>query len=155
MADNQVAHVYFPAARDPAADLKKAKQAIAGLDGVAEVLERRALAERGLDHVRSGELVVLAAPDAHFTYYWWLDEAKAPPFARTVDIHAKPGFDPAELLIDTAKRCIPLSADGIRGSHGLAAENGKGWGAFIAAGVPKELAGRKSLRAAEVARLLV
>ena len=155
MVDNQVAHVYFPAARDLAADLKKAKQAIAGLDGVAEVLERRALAERGLDHVRSGEIVVLAAPDAHFTYYWWLDEAKAPPFARTVDIHAKPGFDPAELLIDMAKRCIPLSADGIRGSHGVAGENGKGWGVFIAAGVPKELAARRSLRAAEVARLLV
>ena len=155
MVDNQVAHVYFPATRDLAADLKKAKQAIAGLDGVAEVLERRTLAERGLDHVRSGELVVLAAPDAHFTYYWWLDDAKAPPFARTVDIHAKPGFDPAELLIDMAKRCIPLSADGIRGSHGLAAENGKGWGVFIAAGVPKELAARKSLRATEVARLLV
>jgi len=155
MADNQVAHVYFPLTRDLAADLKKAKQAIAGLDGVAEVLERSALAERGLDHIRSGELVVLAAPDAHFTYYWWLDDAKAPPFARTVDIHAKPGFDPAELLIDMAKRCIPLSADGIRGSHGLAAENGKGWGVFIAAGVPKELAARKSLRATEVARLLV
>ena len=155
MVDNQVAHVYFPLTRDLAADLKKAKQAIAGLDGVAEVLERREFARRGLDHIRSGELVVLAAPDAHFTYYWWLDDAKAPPFARTVDIHAKPGFDPAELLIDMAKRCIPLSADGIRGSHGLAAENGKGWGVFIAAGVPKELAARKSLRATEVARLLV
>ena len=155
MVDNQVAHVYFPATRDLAADLRRAKQALAGLDGVAEVLGREDLAARGLDHVRSGELVVLAAPDAHFTYYWWLDDAKAPPFARTVDIHAKPGFDPAELLIDTARRCIPLSADAIRGSHGLVGGSGEGWGVFIATGMPKELAGRKSLRAAEVARLFV
>jgi predicted AlkP superfamily pyrophosphatase or phosphodiesterase len=155
MVDNQVAHVYFPQTQDLASDVKRVRHILAGLDGVAEVLDRDALAGRGLDHVRSGELVVLAAPDAHFTYYWWLDDAKAPPFARTVDIHAKPGFDPAELLIDVAKRCIPLSADGIRGSHGLADETGKGWGVFIATGMPKELAGRRSLRAAEVAHLLV
>jgi predicted AlkP superfamily pyrophosphatase or phosphodiesterase len=155
MVDNQVAHIYFPNARDLAADLKRAKEAISGVGGVAEVLDREALAERGLDHVRSGELVVLAEPDAHFTYYWWLDDAKAPPFARTVDIHAKPGFDPAELLIDMAKRCIPLSADAIRGSHGLVDAGGKGWGVFIGAGLPKGLAGRKGLRAVEVAHLLL
>jgi predicted AlkP superfamily pyrophosphatase or phosphodiesterase len=155
MVDNQVAHIYFPNTRDLAADLRKAKEVITGLDGVAEVLDREALAERGLDHVRSGELVALAEPDAHFTYYWWLDDAKAPPFARTVDIHAKPGFDPAELLIDMARRHIPLSADGIRGSHGLVDASGKGWGVFIAAGLPKGMAGRRSLRAAEVAHLLL
>ena len=35
-----------------------------------------------------------------FTYYYWLDDAKAPDFARCVDIHRKPGYDPAELFID-------------------------------------------------------
>jgi predicted AlkP superfamily pyrophosphatase or phosphodiesterase len=155
MVDNQIAHIYLPNTDNLEADARKVKRLLADLDGVGEVLDRPALAARGLDHVRSGDLVALAEPDSHFTYYWWLDDAKAPPFARTVDIHAKPGFDPAELLIDMAKRCIPLSADGIRGSHGLVGEGGAGWGVFIDSRPPKELAGRKSLRAVEVAHQLV
>jgi len=155
MVDNQVAHIYFPQASDLDAEVRKVRQLLAGVDGVAEVLDRPGLAARGLDHVRSGELVALAQPDAHFVYYWWLDYAKAPPFARTVDIHAKPGFDPAELLIDMSKRAIPLTAEGIRGSHGLVPEDGAGWGVFIASDTPRELSGRKSIRAAEVAHLLM
>jgi len=155
MVDNQIAHVYFPQTRDLAADTRRVRAILEGLGGVAEVLGPDEKADRGLDHVRSGELVALAEPDAHFVYYWWLDDAKAPPFARTVDIHAKPGFDPAELLFDPAKRCIPLAADGIRGSHGLVLEGGKGWGVYLDSRPPKELAGRRSVRAVEVAHLLV
>jgi len=154
MVDNQVAHIYFPKTEDPAGDSKKVRRLLEGLDGVAEVLDRNALAARGLDHVRSGDLVALAEPDAHFTYYWWLDDAKAPPMARTVDIHAKPGFDAAELLIDPARKCIPVSAEGIRGSHGLAPDDGRGWGVFLASEPPKDLAGRRSVRATEVAHEL-
>ena len=155
MVDNQIAHVYFPQTRDLAADTRKVRTLLEGLDGVAEVLGPDEKADRGLDHVRSGELVALAEPDAHFVYYWWDDDAKAPPFARTVDIHSKPGFDPAELLFDPAKRSIPLSADGIRGSHGLVLEGGRGWGVYLDSHPPKELAGRRSVRATEVAHLLV
>ena len=155
MVDNQIAHVYFPQTRDLAADTRKVRTRLEGLAGVAEVLGPDEKADRGLDHVRSGELVALAAPDAQFVYYWWDDDAKAPPFARTVDIHTKPGFDPAELLFDPAKRSIPLAADGIRGSHGLVLEGGKGWGVYLDSHPPRELAGRKSVRAAEVAHLLV
>ena len=155
MVDCQAAHIYFPQTADLGADVRKVRRLLEGVDGVDEVLDRPALAARGLDHVRSGELVALAAPDAHFTYYWWLDDAKAPPFARTVDIHAKPGFDPAELLIDLPRRAIPLSADGIRGSHGLVLEDGRGWGVLVGTGLPASLAGRRSLKAAEVAHLLI
>jgi predicted AlkP superfamily pyrophosphatase or phosphodiesterase len=163
MVDNQAAHVYFPASRDPASAVAKVKALFEGLDGVAEVLDRAALAARGLDHPRSGDLVLLAQPDAHFTYYWWLDDAKAPPFARTVDIHAKPGFDAAELLFDPATRGIPLSAAGIHGSHGLvapapAAGGGSappGWGVYLDSRPPASLAGRKTLRATDVAGLLI
>ena len=154
MVDNQVAHVYFPRTQDLPADVRRVKRLLAGLDGVAEVLDRAAQHERGLDHPRSGDLVALAAPDAHFTYYWWLDDAKAPPFARTVDIHSKPGFDAAELLLDPATRSIPLSAEAIRGSHGLVPDDGRGWGVFVASPAPEELAGRRSIRAAEVAHLM-
>ncbi len=162
LVDHQVAHVYFPASpgpsqRDPSgeADVRKARRCLARLDGVAEVLDRSDLAERGLDHPRSGRLVLLAEPDAHFTYYWWLEEARAPAFAPTVDIHAKPGFDAAELFLDPETRQVPLSAERVRGSHGLVREDRRGWGVLLASPVPDGLAGRETLHATEVARLLV
>ena len=155
MVDNQVAHVYFPNATGLDATARKVKRLLEGADGVAEVLDAQGKQARGLDHVRSGTLVVLARSDAHFTYYWWLDDAKAPPFARTVDIHAKPGFDAAELLVDPRGKCIPTSAEGVRGSHGLVLDDGRGWAVFLDSHPPKKLAGRRALRAAEVAHLLL
>ncbi len=154
MVDNQVAHVYFPASADPDADARAARDCLERLDGVAEVLGPEAMAERGLDHPRSGRLVLLADPDAHFTYYWWLDEAKAPAFAPTVDIHAKPGFDAAELFVEPGTRRVPLSAERVRGSHGLVREDGRGWGVLLASPAPDELAGRRTLHATEVAGLM-
>jgi len=155
MVDNQVAHVYFPASADLERDVRKVRAILEGVDGVGAVLDRAAMSEVGLDHVRSGELVALAEPDAHFTYYWWLDDSKAPPFARTVDIHAKPGFDAAELFVDPATKAIPLSAERVRGSHGLVPDGGAGWGVFCTSEPAKELAGRRSIRAVEVAHLVV
>ena len=155
MVDNQVAHVYFPASADLERDVRKVRAILEGVDGVGAVLDREALGAVGLDHVRSGELVALAEPDAHFTYYWWLDDAKAPPFARTVDIHAKPGFDPAELFVDPATKAIPLSAERVRGSHGLVPDGGAGWAVFCTSEPAKELSGRRSIRAVEVAHLLL
>jgi predicted AlkP superfamily pyrophosphatase or phosphodiesterase len=103
VADHQVAHVYV---KDPArvADVRAVLEAT---DGVAEVLDREAQADHGLDHPRAGELVAVAAPDRWFTYYYWLDDVKLPDFARTVDIHRKPGYDPVELFLDPT---IPLPA---------------------------------------------
>jgi predicted AlkP superfamily pyrophosphatase or phosphodiesterase len=96
VADHQVAHVYVP---DPA-DLPAVAKLCAGLPGVAEVLDGSGKAAYGLDHPRSGELVLVAEPDAWFSYYYWLDDAAAPDFARLVEIHRKPGYDPAELFFD-------------------------------------------------------
>ncbi len=96
VADHQVAHVYL----QHGADAGAIKTLLAGLDGVAEVLDEAGKRARGLDHDRSGELVALARPDRWFSYYWWLDDAKAPDFAPTVDIHRKPGYDPMELFLD-------------------------------------------------------
>ena len=155
MVDNQVAHVYVPASAGPDADTRAARACLERLDGVAEVLGPEAMADRGLDHPRSGRLVLLAEPDAHFTYYWWLDDAKAPAFAHTVDIHAKPGFDAAELFVEPGTRQVPVSAERVRGSHGLVREDRRGWGVLLASPVPDGLAGRETLHATEVARLLV
>jgi hypothetical protein len=67
---------------------------------VAEVLDDEGKREAHLDHPRAGELVAIAEPDAWFTYYYWLDDRLAPDYARTVDIHRKPGYDPVELFLD-------------------------------------------------------
>ncbi|XVV07270.1 alkaline phosphatase family protein [Actinosynnema sp. CA-248983] len=136
VADHQIAHVYV---RDPA-DVPRARAVVAELPGVDEVHGREAQASVGLDHERSGELVAVAEPDAWFTYYYWLDDARAPDFARGVDIHRKPGYDPAELFFDPADRwakaraglnlvrkkvglryamnVVPLDPSCVRGSHG-------------------------------------
>jgi predicted AlkP superfamily pyrophosphatase or phosphodiesterase len=106
VADHQVAHVYV---RDPA-DLARARDVISELDGVDEVLDDAGKAAYGVDHERSGELVAVAEPDAWFTYYYWLDDGRAPDFARTVEIHRKPGYDPAELFFDPADRTVKLRA---------------------------------------------
>jgi predicted AlkP superfamily pyrophosphatase or phosphodiesterase len=98
VADHQVAHVYVP---DPA-DLPTVRKLCSSLPGVAEVLDRGAQAGYGLDHERAGELVLVADPEAWFTYYYWLSDDRAPDFARLVEIHRKPGYDPAELLFDPA-----------------------------------------------------
>ncbi|MFW6107756.1 MAG: alkaline phosphatase family protein [bacterium] len=117
MVDHQVAHVYADAdAVDAAAD------ALAGLETVAEACRGERLRELGLAHENAGELLLLAEDDAWFAYYWWTDPAAAPEFARTVDIHRKPGYDPVELFVDPATRSIPLDASLVRGSHGLPAD---------------------------------
>lgn len=136
VADHQIAHVYV---KDPAR-VGQVKALLEGLDGVDRVLDAAGKAEVGLDHERSGELVAISAPDRWFTYYYWLDDALMPDFARTVDIHRKPGYDPVELFVDPQLKAvkvrvglrllqkklglryymdvIPLDARLVKGSHG-------------------------------------
>ena len=96
VSDHQIAHVYVA---NPA-DLDAVRSVVSGLDGVGEVLEGESLAAAGLNHERAGELVALAERDAWFTYHYWLDNDRAPDFGRQVEIHRKPGYDPAELFWD-------------------------------------------------------
>jgi predicted AlkP superfamily pyrophosphatase or phosphodiesterase len=93
VADHQIAHVYT-------SDVAAAREALSDLEGVASLLEGSDLADAGLAHERSGELVALAERDAWFTYHYWLDNDRAPDFGRQVEIHRKPGYDPAELFFD-------------------------------------------------------
>lgn len=138
LADHQVAHVYLQHGADGIA----IRDLLLQTDGIAAVLDEDGKRAAGLDHPRSGELIALAAPDRWFSYYWWLDDDVAPDFARTVDIHRKPGYDPMELFLDPglklpklrvtqrllARRLglrnlmdvTPISATGlVRGTHGL------------------------------------
>jgi predicted AlkP superfamily pyrophosphatase or phosphodiesterase len=136
VADHQVAHIYI---NDPSRTAE-VRQALEQTPGIDAVLDDEGKRKAGLDHPRSGELIAVAKPNAWFTYYYWLDDNKAPDFARTVDIHRKPGYDPVELFIDPAisfpalkvgyklaKRklgfrnlldVIPLDASLVKGSHG-------------------------------------
>ena len=100
VADHQVAHVYV---RRPER-VAEVKRLLEGLDGVERVLDEDGKRAAGLDHPRSGELVAVSRADRWFSYYYWLDDARAPDFARTVDIHRKPGYDPVELFLDPALR---------------------------------------------------
>lgn len=106
VADHQLAHVYV---RNPS-DVARVAALLSELPGVAEVLDEQGKRAAGLDHVRSGELVLVADPEAWFTYYYWLDAAHAPDFARTVEIHRKPGYDPAELFLDPADPLVKARA---------------------------------------------
>ncbi len=136
VADHQVAHVYVRRREQ----VTEVKRLIEALPGVATVLDDEGKRAHALDHPSSGELVALAARDRWFTYYYWLDDQVAPDFARTVDIHRKPGYDPVELFLDPVLRApklkvgwtllkkavgfrylmdvIPLDASLVRGSHG-------------------------------------
>jgi hypothetical protein len=137
VCDHQVAHVH---AQDAAA-LGRARDALAGIPGVGRVLSGVERAEVGLDHPRAGDLVLLASHDAWFAYPYWIDDRRAPDFARTVDIHRKPGYDPCELFLDPRLRLpkvrvarrlaqkalgfryrldvVPLDPWVVRGSHGV------------------------------------
>ncbi len=106
MADHQIAHVYV---KDEAL-IPKVRALVEGLDGVEGVWAGAERAALGLDHPRSGEIVALTKADRWFSYYYWLDERKAPDFARTVDIHRKPGYDPVELFFDPALTAPKLKA---------------------------------------------
>lgn len=136
VADHQCAHVYVQRPEDLGAVRKLLEQT----PGVARVLDRSQQPELGIDHERSGELVCVAEPGCWFAYHYWLDEARRPDFATTVDIHRKPGYDPAELFVDPKIRfpklkvaktlakkmlgfrylmdVIPTDSSQVMGSHG-------------------------------------
>lgn len=128
MVDHQVAHIYI---KDGFID--KTNQVLRDLSGVERVLTKNEQKKLKIDNERSGELIAVSAKDRWFSYYWWHEPQKAPPFAGTVDIHRKPGYDPVELFFDREKNCIPLDTNLIKGSHGRPAnlETGEGLATYV------------------------
>ncbi|MFD1185823.1 alkaline phosphatase family protein [Pontibacter rugosus] len=160
VADHQIAHVYV---KDQA-KIAEVKQLLQSVDGVEEVLAGAERDKYKLAHERCGELVVVAKANAWFTYYFWLDDRKAPDYARMVDIHKKPGFDPVEMFADPkikfllpkvagkvlkkklgfrmVMNIIPLDATLIKGSHGRIQEDKNEWPLLLSntkAPLPQEL----------------
>jgi predicted AlkP superfamily pyrophosphatase or phosphodiesterase len=174
VADHQVAHVYVRRRER----LEEVRALLSKLDGVDVVLDETGKRAHGLDHARAGELVALSKPDRWFTYYYWLDDARAPEFARCVDIHRKPGYDPVELFIDPAIRwpkiatagklarkllgfrylmdVIPLDASLVKGSHGRLTSRADGPIAISSEATLLEgLCGASSLPATAVKELIL
>ena len=149
IADHQLAHIYV---NDPTI-MDEVQAVLAETPGVEKVLGKVEKHYAGLNHARSGDLVAIADARSWFTYYYWQDDAKAPDFARCVDIHRKCGYDPVELFIDPelkfpklklaltlAKKklgfrylmdVIPLDATLVKGSHGRIPEDTADWPVLI------------------------
>jgi predicted AlkP superfamily pyrophosphatase or phosphodiesterase len=136
VCDHQLAHIYCASA----ADAERAAAVLRALPGIERVHAGSERSAIGLDHPRSGELVAVCAPGAWFAYDYWLADEARPDFARCVEIHKKPGYDPRELFFDPRggkaraamallrKKLglryvmdpVPLDAALVRGSHGRA-----------------------------------
>ena len=131
VADHQVAHVYI----NDKSVVDQVKTLLEQTPGIALILDEEGKKAHGIDHDRAGDFVLVAAPESWFTYYFWLDDAKAPDYARCVDIFKKPGYDPVEMFMSSKFRAaykllkkkagfryvmdvIPLDANLIKGSHG-------------------------------------
>ena len=150
VADHQVAHVYL----NEAGLLEEVRSALQSEEGIEAVLDRPQQVALGVQHPRAGDLVAIADPRSWFTYYYWLDDSVAPDFARTVDIHRKIGYDPAELFVDPAIKfpaarvaafllkkklnlrglleVIPLDPGLVKGSHGRVPERAEDYPVLIA-----------------------
>ena len=149
IADHQVAHVYVQNA-----DLiPQVRAVLEQTPGVERVLGKSEKYYAGLDHERAGDLIAVADARSWFTYYFWMDDKRAPDYARCVDIHRKCGYDPVELFIDPQLRfpkfkiaaklarkilgfrmlmdVIPLNAELVKGSHGRVPEDAADWPVLI------------------------
>tara|TARA_R110002126_G_scaffold66762_2_gene169524 strand:- start:2357 stop:3730 length:1374 start_codon:yes stop_codon:yes gene_type:complete len=149
VADHQIAHVYCKDSKD----IARVAQIIKSVEGVEKVLYGDDLKNYHINHERCGDIVVVADKDSWFTYYFWLDDSKAPDYARMVDIHKKPGYDPVEMMTDpkdklvmakvvgkllkkkmgfrTVMDIIPIDATLIKGSHGRLTEDIEDFPIFI------------------------
>lgn len=116
LVDHQFAHVFVKDS-DPSTT-ERVVSLFSSVDGIAQVLSGDGRDEYGMGHERSGEVILISESNSWQAYYWWTEDANAPGYARTVDIHRKPGYDPVELCFDPATKGIPLGATLIKGSHG-------------------------------------
>ncbi|MGH7993491.1 MAG: alkaline phosphatase family protein [Limisphaerales bacterium] len=171
VADHQVAHVYL---NDRSLESKVREALEKQVETDLSILGAREKAAAGIDHSRAGDLIAIAPENAWFTYYYWLDDACAPDFARTVDIHRKPGFDPVELFLDPKiplpklkiawrllqkqlgfrmlMDVVPLDALLVKGSHGRRPADKKDWPVFITE--RPELLGAKEIESTDVFHIL-
>jgi predicted AlkP superfamily pyrophosphatase or phosphodiesterase len=171
VADHQVAHIYL----NDASLEKSVREVLENTSGVEKILGKAEKIAAGIDHPRAGDLIAVALENAWFTYYYWLDDARAPDFARTVDIHRKPGYDPVELFLDPKipavklkiawrllqkkfglrmlMDVIPLDARLVKGSHGRRPADMQDWPVFITS--QPEILGAKEIESTDIFQILL
>jgi predicted AlkP superfamily pyrophosphatase or phosphodiesterase len=171
VADHQVAHIYL---NDVSLE-KSVRGVLEKTSGVEKILGGAEKIAAGIDHPRAGDLIAVARENAWFTYYYWDDDARAPDFARTVDIHRKPGYDPVDLFLDPKiplvklkiawrllqkklglrmlMDVIPLDANLVKGSHGRRPADKKDWPVFITS--QPEILGAKEIQSTDVFQILL
>ena len=136
VVDHQIAHLYV---REPA-EVGRVRDLLLAMEGVDEVLDRAGQAARGLEHVRGGELLAICEPGCWMAYPWWEARRQAPDYATHVDIHNKPGYDPAELFFGRPPWQVSLDASRVRGSHGRIGPGMQvAWAASMLDGDPSDL----------------
>jgi predicted AlkP superfamily pyrophosphatase or phosphodiesterase len=113
MVDHQIAHIYVKENQT-----NQVRKILEGIKGVDMILDNNLKQKMRVNHPRSGDIIAVSTKDKWFSYYWWFDPDKAPSFAKKVDIHRKPGYDPVELFFDPNTNSIPLDGKLVRGSHG-------------------------------------
>jgi predicted AlkP superfamily pyrophosphatase or phosphodiesterase len=170
VVDHQVAHVYV----NDQTLMGEVRRLVEGQAGIGAVWGESEKAAHGLNHPRAGDLIAVAKERAWFTYYYWLDDQRAPDFARTVDIHRKPGYDPVELFLDPKiplvktkiiwrllqkklgfrmlMDVIPLDAGLVKGSHGAKPSDQREWPVFISS--QPGVSAAAPIKATEVCELL-
>lgn len=171
VVDHQLAHIYIKDAKD----IPAIKELLNKTPGIELVLDDKGKIEHHLDHERAGDLVIMADEKSWFTYYFWLDDKKAPDYARTVDIHRKPGYDPVETFADPNIRflkakiglkllkkkfgfrylmdVIPLDASLVKGSHGRLSTEKKDWPLLITQ--HPEITKKQTIEPVEVYQLII
>jgi predicted AlkP superfamily pyrophosphatase or phosphodiesterase len=106
VADHQIAHIYVNDPKEKA----RVKSILEKIEGVALVMDEAEKQQHHINHKRAGDFVLMAKADSWFTYYYWNDDKLAADFARSVDIHNKPGYDPVEMFMNPANPFIKLRA---------------------------------------------
>lgn len=166
MVDHQLAHIYIRRAGSTPGDrsctsppptdrIEHVADLFRGMPGIAGVFAGDDRRDVGLDHERSGDIVLVSAADHWFAYYWWLEDDLAPSYARTVDIHRKPGYDPVELFFDPATKSIPLNAELVRGSHGAPVGSGGAATVFLTSHPHPGIHDAPAIRDLDVAALVI
>jgi predicted AlkP superfamily pyrophosphatase or phosphodiesterase len=171
VADHQIAHIYL---NDKSLE-NSVREVLENIPGVEKILGGGEKIAVGIAHPRAGDLIAVAAENAWFTYYYWLDDARAPDFARTVDVHRKPGYDPVELFLDPKiplpklkiawrllqkklgfkylMDVISLDATLVKGSHGRRPADKKDWPVLIAD--QPGILGAKEIESTDVYQILL
>lgn len=129
LVDHQFSQVFVKDADEDV--IEQVAKLFRGRDGFDQIYTPSNRQKINMDHERAGEVILLSSKNSWQAYYWWNDDKLAPKFARTVDIHQKPGYDPVELHVDMATRSIPLDATLIQGSHGLPSKDDDQKGVFL------------------------